>query len=142
LCAKPIPGGAHRGWRTFLYFAAVDAVAAGGWLAARPGDLLALLHLAPHSDALLLGHVLGVLWLGHALALIRAAARPADHGGLVLLPLLGRLLALGLWLWLLGTERVQVPRLPLFALIAHDAVWLPGFVAVLRRARQGDGSAG
>jgi hypothetical protein len=138
---RALPGGTPCVWRAFLGLAAVDAAAAGGWLAARPGDLLALLGLPTSDDALLLGRLLGLLWLGHAPALVLAAVRRARYGGLVWLPLLGRVLAVGLWLWLLGTDRVQVPRLPLVGLIAHDAVWLPGLLGFLwsvrRECRQG-----
>jgi hypothetical protein len=124
-----------RGWRAFLLLAAVDAAGAGAWLAARPGDLLAFLGQPPNDDALLLGRILGILWLGHALALVLAAVRPRDFGGLVWLPLLGRGLTIGLWLWLLGTDRVQVPETPLLALIVHDVIWQPGFVRFLWSAR-------
>jgi hypothetical protein len=119
------------GLRALLYLAAVDSAVAGGWLLARPGDLLDLLRLPLLSDAILLERVLGALWLGHAVCLVLAAVRPGVRGELVLLPLLGRTLAVGLWFWLLGTERVQVPVQPLLVLLGHDMIWLPGFIGFL-----------
>jgi hypothetical protein len=72
------------------------------------------------------------------------AWRPAEWGALALAPLSGRLLGGGVWLFLLGTDRIDVPDGPLVILIVHDAVaaailaasLIHFWVYVLRHARE------
>jgi hypothetical protein len=125
--------------RSLLLVAAADSFAAGAWAVLRPEALFALLGTPASADALSLWRLLGVLLVGQGLCLIPAAWRPADCGGLVLVPLSGRLLLCGAWLWLLGTPRVSLPPAPLRLLLLHDAAWLPVFLGFLgaRRLRQG-----
>jgi hypothetical protein len=103
--------------------AATDNVAYGGWAIAHPGGLFGLLGIIPSPDALLLWRVLGAVLVGQAWCLVAAARRPA-HRGLALVALSGRALLGSLWLWLLGTDRVVLPRESLLALLAHEGVWL------------------
>jgi hypothetical protein len=121
--------------RPLLVVAALDSLLAGVWALAYPAGLFALLGMTPPRDAFL-WQVLGGLSLAHALCLALAAWRPGDYAGLVLVPLIGRALQCGLWLWLLGTDRVLLPAGPLTGLLVHDAVWLPLFAAFLFAARR------
>jgi hypothetical protein len=121
--------------RATLALAALDSAASGGWALLRPAQVYELLNLKPPGDAFLLS-ALGALLVLHALCLLAATARPAEWGGLVWVPLLGRLLNMGVWLWLLGSERVAVAVQPALLLLAHEALWLPGFVVVLVIQRQ------
>jgi hypothetical protein len=121
--------------RLLLLLAAVDSAAAGAWALARPADLFALLGAAPARDGLLLGRVLGALTLGHVPCLVLGSARPPRWGGLVAVPLLGRALLAGVWLWLLGTDRVSLPHRPLLLLLAHDAFWAAGCAGFLLARR-------
>jgi hypothetical protein len=132
--------------RPLLLAAALDSLLFGLWAVLRPADLFRLLDVrlpddafylwqvhvgvlsrkamgAPRvSDAFLLWQLLGLLLLVHFVFLLLAALRPASRGGLALAPLLGRALQAGLWLWLLGTDRISLPVTPLAALLAHDAL--------------------
>ena len=120
-----------RLWQVLLLLAALDAAVSGAWAALRPGDLFALLRLPPTGDGLLLCRLLGLLYLTHAVFLPLAAFVPGC-GGLALAPLLGRLLACGAWLWLLGSAgRVPASAGALLGLLAHDAVWPPLLAAFL-----------
>jgi hypothetical protein len=124
--------------RILLLLAAADSLAAGAWAVGRPDALFDLLGTPATADARSLWRLLGVLLLGQGLCLIPAAWRPADCGGLVLVPLSGRLLLCGVWLWLLGTPRVSLPPGPLRGLLLHDAAWVPVFLGFLwARRRQG-----
>jgi hypothetical protein len=112
--------------------AALDTLAVGLWALARPADLFALLQAPPLPDPLLLWQALGALSLGHVLCLGAAIVRPDPCSGLVLVPLLGRALQAGIWLWLLGSDRVQgLPRHPLTLLLIHDTFWLAVFALYL-----------
>jgi hypothetical protein len=97
---------------------------------------------------LLLWRVLGALALGQALCLGAAGVGPDRWAGLVTVPLFGRFLQAGVWLWLLGADRVSLPRRPLALLLAHDAFWLAAFAVYLavwalgRGQRRGDGGSG
>jgi hypothetical protein len=139
---------APRLCRPLLWAAALDSFLFGLWAVLRPADLFRLLDVrlpddpfylwqvhvgvlsrktmsSPRvSDAFLLWQLLGVLLLAHLVFLLLAALRPAARGGLALAPLLGRALLAGLWLWLLGTDRVSLPRAPLAGLLAHDVLVL------------------
>ena len=139
---------ASRLSRLLLWAAALDSLLFGLWAVLRPADLFRLLDVrlpddpfylwqvhvgvlsrktmsSPRvSDAFLLWQLLGVLLLAHLVFLLLAALRPAARGGLALAPLLGRALLAGLWLWLLGTDRVSLPRAPLAGLLAHDVLVL------------------
>jgi hypothetical protein len=149
-----------------LLAAALDSLLFGLWAALRPADLFRLLDVAlpadayclwqvhvgvlsrrvmssPRvSDAFLLWQLLGLLLLVHFVFLLLAALRPASLGGLALAPLLGRALQAGLWLWLLGTDRVSLPVTPLAVLLTHDILvgaglagplFLPGGARGVRR---------
>jgi hypothetical protein len=142
--------------RPLLVAAAADSLLFGLWAVLRPADLFRLLdvplpadayylwqvHLgvlsrqamsSPRvSDAFLLWQLLGVLLLVPFLFLLLAALR----GGLVLAPLLGRALLAGLWLWLLATDRVSLPRPPLAGLLAHDVLTLAALAGFLFLARR------
>ena len=139
---------ASRLSRLLLWAAALDSLLFGLWAVLRPAGLFGLLGVplpddafylwqvhvgvlsrktmsSPQiSDAFLLWQLLGVLLLAHLVFLLLAALRPAARGGLALAPLLGRALLAGLWLWLLGTDRVSLPRAPLAGLLAHDVLVL------------------
>jgi hypothetical protein len=117
--------------RALLLLAAADALAAGGWAVLWPAGLFALLQTAPTHDSLLCWRVLGALTLGHVPCLVLGAARPAVYGGLLLVPLFGRALQAGVWLWLLGSERLPLPRRPLGLLLAHDLFWLAALAGLL-----------
>jgi hypothetical protein len=121
--------------RATLGLAALDSAASGGWALLWPDQVFQFLNLRPPGDAFLLSG-LGALLVLHAVCLLAAAFRPAEWGGLVWVPLLGRLLNMGVWLWLLGSERVAVAVQPALLLLAHEALWLPGFVVVLVIQRQ------
>ena len=123
--------------RAALAMAALDSVDSGGWALLWPAQVFEFLNLKPPGDAFLLS-ALGALLVLHGFCLVAAAARPAEWGGLVWVPLLGRLLNMGVWLWLLGAGRIA--QQPALLLLAHEALWLPGFVVVLviqRRFSQG-----
>jgi hypothetical protein len=126
---QPRPG---RLWiaRATLGLAALDSAASGTWALVRPAEVFALLHLDPPGDAFLLS-ALGVLLLAHAVCLLAAAARPSEWGGIVWVPLLGRLLDMGVCGWLLGSDRVAVAVQPALLLLAHEALWIPGFAVFL-----------
>jgi hypothetical protein len=123
-------------WPAVLAAAALDSLAAGAWAVARPDDLFALIRLTPPRDAFL-WPVLGMFSLAYGVCLLVAAARPRDLAGLAWLPALGRALACGVWLWLLGTDRVQAAPGPLGLLLAHDAGWLAVLLAFLYARRRG-----
>jgi hypothetical protein len=147
--------------RPLLLATALDSLLFGLWAALRPADLFRLLDVplpadayylwqvhvgvlsrqamsSPRvSDAFLLWQLLGLLLLAHCAFLLPAVLRPASLGGLALAPLLGRALLVGLWLWLLGTDRVHLPVTPLALLLAHDAVVTAGLAAVLFLAGRG-----
>ncbi len=123
--------------RILLLLAAADSLATGACALLRPYALFDLLQTKPSDDALFLWWVFGVLLVGQGLCLVPAAWRPATCGELVIVPLSGRLLLCGVWLWLLGTTRVHLPAVPLQGLLLHDAAWLPvllGFLWVRRRS--------
>jgi hypothetical protein len=125
--------------RATLALAALDSAASGAGVLFWRDQVFALLNLKPPGDAFLLS-ALGALLVLHALCLVAAAVRPAEWGGLVWVPLFGRLLNMGVWLWLLGSDRVAIAVQPALLLLAHEALWLPGFVVVLvmqRRLSQG-----
>ncbi len=124
-----------RLWRGLILLAALDSAVVGVWAVARPADLFTLFQQPPNDDCLLLGHLLGVLYVCHALFLVLAAWRPAAFGSLVLVPLLGRLGLFGVWLWLLASGRMPTASNALLALLAHDAVWLPVFAGFLWSCR-------
>ncbi len=121
--------------RILLLLAAADSFAAGAWAVGWPDALFALLGMSAPVDARSLWRLLGGLLLGQGVCLIPAAWRPADCGGLVLVPLFGRLLLCSVWLWLLGTSRVSLPAGPLRGLLLHDALWLPLFLGFLWACR-------
>ena len=147
-------------WQMLLVLAAVDSTAAGAWALLRPDDLFRLLQCPPSADRLLLCRALGFLFLTHAPCLLLAAFRPG-FAGLTLLPLSGRLLSSGVWLWLLGACRMVAAQADpalhggpervwpwllgsgdlaavggvLTALLLHDAVWPPLLAAFLAMRR-------
>jgi hypothetical protein len=123
--------------RALLLLAAADALAAGAWAVLWPAGLFDLLETAPSPDSLLCWRVLGAFTLGHVPCLALGAARPAVCGGLLLVPVFGRALEAGVWLWLLGSERILLPRRPLGLLLAHDLFWLAALAGVLLAWRGG-----
>jgi hypothetical protein len=47
--------------------------------------------------------------------------------------LIGRSLPLGMWLWLLAQERLQLRAAPLYWLVIHDSAWVAVFTVFLIR---------
>ena len=114
---------------------AVDTLVYGGWAVAAPDDLLARLEVAgptvkwkflgkerETSDPRMLWRTMGILLLAQAAILAFAVWRPGALRSLVFAPLLGHLLPLGVWLWLLGQEHVQLSMTPLWLLTIQDGV--------------------
>ena len=158
------PSAVPRLSRPLLLVAALDSLLFGLWAVLRPADLFRLLGVplpddayyfwqvhvgvlsreamrSPRvSDAFLLWQLLGLLLLVHFVFLLSAALRPGSRGGLALAPLLGRALQAGLWLWLLGTDRVSLPRAPLAALLAHDGIVTAALAGPLFLAQRGNPS--
>ncbi len=101
---------APRLFSVLLALAALDSFAGGVWALARPGDLFEFLQVpAPADDARLLWSVLGAVGLVYGLFLVILITRPGRLGMLALAPLLGRLIGVGLWLFVLGSGRGPVP---------------------------------
>jgi hypothetical protein len=119
-----------RLWMGLLVVCALDTAVTGVWAVLRPGDLFALLQQPPDDDGFLLCRALGLLYVTQALFVILAAFRPRC-AGLALAPLLGRLLACGVWLWLMGSGRMPSAVAALLALLANDALWPPLLAAFL-----------
>jgi hypothetical protein len=81
----------------------------------------------PHDRELLL-RLLGGLALVHVVVLVILVRWPEELGPLALVPLVGRLLGTGLWLWVWATPRLHLePGRPLL-LALHEAVWVPALV--------------
>ncbi len=137
--AGPTPGA--RWLRLLLILAALDCLLAGTWAILRPDDLFTRLNLPVTMDGRLLCRALGALTLGYVPCLVPAALWPRRWGGLVVVPLLGRTLLAGVWLWLLHADRVHPSPESLHWLLIHDAVWLPVFalflVGAARTAKSG-----
>jgi hypothetical protein len=119
-----------RFWFPLLVLSAGDALLSGGWLLLRPEDLFAWLQV-PTSMDVILWRLLGLLNLGHGACLILAAYWPEIWAGLTLAPLVGRLLQIGVWLWVLHSEQAAASGIALGWLIAHDALWLPLWLGFL-----------
>ena len=131
----------ERLFQVVLAVASMDSVAYGLWAIVWPHDLFNRLDLEARdpvnwklfgvgletADHILLWRALGVLFLSQALILAIAAWRPSAYGALVTSALIGRLLPLGMWFWLIGTERVQLRAAPLYFLAIHDGVWIVVF---------------
>jgi hypothetical protein len=83
------------------------------------------------EDRQLLWRALGAALLFQGLCLFAAAVRPVPFRSVLYVPLFGRGLLVGLWLWLLASDRLVLPRGPLLVMLAHDALWLPGLIACL-----------
>lgn len=113
-----------------LLLTALDSAALGLWAVVRPDDLFAWLELTPPRDVVL-WRALGTLAVAHALILCMLVVWPEGFGPLVLVPLIGRALSLGGWLFLLGTDRVRPATTPLGVLAVNDAVALAVLVAFL-----------
>ncbi len=119
----------------FLFLVAgLDSLALGCWSLARPGGLFALLDLTPPHDVFL-WPALGGLNLAHAGFLALAARRPAE-AGFAWVTVIGRALQCGVWLFLLGTDRVRAAPLPLALLAGHEVVILAVLAAGLVAARR------
>jgi hypothetical protein len=132
---KSFPEGCLPGrwlYRVLFALATVDSLVIGLWAVARPADLLGFLNVpdltaAANHDRLLLWRVLGLLGLCHALFLGIVVWRLEEAATLVLVPLVGRLLGVAVWLWALASERSRLPQTPLLLLALHDALWTPAF---------------
>jgi len=132
-------------WLRLLFAAAaLDCFGIGLWAVAQPRGVFELLQLPalpepqdvsnplkPPRDRLFLWQLLGQLSLVHGALLIALLYRPREYGGLVAVPLIGRTLQTGLWLWLLGSERVTPRVEPLIGLAVHDTIWLLVFAGFL-----------
>jgi hypothetical protein len=151
-------------WRGVLLLAAIDALAWGLAWGTDPGRLFPRLGMEPRHDSrawqLLvrrgtapdridtprdagLWHLLALISVAHAGFLALAAWRPYSLGGLVVVPLIGHVLGVVLWLWALATaytfppERVTIKDpAALWTFVAHDALWLPLLVAFLILSRR------
>jgi hypothetical protein len=128
-------------FRAILWLTALDSLLLGLWALTRPGDLCALLQIAPPRDPdALLWPLNGALTLTHAYCLLLAFARPGRNVGLVLPPLIGRALLAAVWLWLLAAGHGGA--WPLGWLALHDAVVVGLYAGCLaygwriRRARE------
>ncbi len=115
--------------RAFLGLVALESLLTGLWSIFLPDGLFRLLEMSPRDVILWRG--LGLLLLSHVPCLILAGWRPAVWRYLALVPLLGRALLAGLWTWLLCTDRVVLPRAPLYGLLGLELVWLPGLAWTL-----------
>src|SRR6266852_6458251 len=107
----------QRFFQVVLLVAAVDCLVYGLWALFRPEGVFEWLQFATHkaiswklfkvqmesADEVLLWRTVGVLLLAHAALVILAAWRPRSLFSLLWVPLIGRGLLLGLWLWLLGS---------------------------------------
>ena len=109
-------------YRALFVLAALDSFGWGSWAVLRPADLFAWLQTSPPHDVLL-WQVLGLLTIMQGAFLVAAGTWPESMGPLVLVPLAGRLLAAGTWLWLLGTDRVHLPAARLTILAVRDGLW-------------------
>jgi hypothetical protein len=116
-------------WRLLLLLAALDTLGCGLCATVEPSSLFTFLGM-PLSldippDRLQLWWALGFVALAHAVFLAILTWRPEAHGPLALVPLIGRAIPVGLWLWAGCTARLEWPsRVPPFVLAAHEAVWL------------------
>jgi hypothetical protein len=108
----------------FLTGAALDTLGFGLWGFVRPGDLLALLDAASTPDALFMLRSLAALHTAHVTAFVLLVLPAVRSAGLLVGPLLDRTLLIGLWAWLLGTDRVRLAPAVLRLLLTHDALWL------------------
>jgi hypothetical protein len=111
-------------WQVFLTIAALDVWAVGVWAVLRPDDLFHFLHCPANDDGLVLCRLLGCLNLMYAPCFILAAFRPVGCGGLALAPLVGRMVSVGPWVWLLASGPLSSPANGvLLGLAVHDALW-------------------
>jgi hypothetical protein len=120
--------------RIIFLVAALDSLVATAWSLSRPNALFSLLDLTTPQDAFL-WPVLGGLSLAHA-AFLLVAARQKTDAGFAWVAVIGRAVQCGLWLWLLGTDRVHAAPLPLALLVGHDAVILALVAAGIVLARR------
>jgi hypothetical protein len=135
----------QRFFQVVLLLAAVDCLVYGLWASLRPEGVFEWLQCGTHkaiswklfkaqiesADEVLLWRTVGVLILAHAVLVVLAGWRPRSLVSLVWVPLIGRGLMLGLWLWLLGSDRVEMARLPLWVLAGHEVAVLVLFGVVL-----------
>jgi hypothetical protein len=117
-------------FRALFVLAAGDSFLGGLWAVVRPGDLFAFLQ-TPAPREVILWQVLGGLALVHGVVLLILVRQPEAYAPLVLVPLLGRLLEAGIWLWLLHLDRLRLPAGPLRLLLGHAAFWPPVFAGFL-----------
>jgi hypothetical protein len=124
-----------------LGLAAIDTLMMGACAAGWPAALFTFLEVPGSPDGLWLCWALGCLLLTQAAALLVAALWPARQGALVLFPLSGRALLCGIWLWLLGVDRITLPAGRLRLLLVHDAIWLLVFILFLLVRRSASASS-
>ena len=117
--------------KILLLLGALDSAAMGALGLIYPFILFDFLQIAPNNDGLLLCRLVGALFLTHGPVLFLAAGQPRVYGGLTLAPFFGRILSCGVWLWLLASTHTTADHAALFALLIHDAVWLPIFAGFL-----------
>jgi hypothetical protein len=131
-----------------LGLAALDSIVVGAWAISRPSDVflwLQLPELPPGTpkDRLLLWSILGAISLVYALFLVILICWPDRLGPLALPALVGRLIGCGVWLFAMGTDRVDLPKRPCLILAGHDLFWvlvLAAFLIIWWRAWRGAGS--
>jgi hypothetical protein len=145
----------QRFFQVVLLLAAVDCLVYGLCALFRPEGVFEWLQFGTHkaiswklfkaqiesADEVLLWRIVGVLLLAHAVLGFLAAWRPRSLVSLVWVPLIGRGLLLGLWLWLLGSERVELAMNALWVLMGHDGAVLILFGMVLTWSGFSRGSA-
>jgi hypothetical protein len=118
-------------YRGLVLLAALDSTLLGLWALTRPGGLFSLLQLSWPQDGIV-WPLVGGLSLAHAVCLLLIVYRPRHYAGLAVVPLIGRSLLAGVWLWLLAARRAPGAQTVLIGLAAHDfvmAVLCGGFLA-------------
>jgi hypothetical protein len=120
-----LPG--RNGYRALLLGLAVDTLRGGLWMLFQAEALLsflqapAVLEGQPH-DARLLLHLLGLLAVSQVVFLGMVLWRPETWGSVAVVPLFGRLLGVGLWLWLSASERSTLSQGAMSLFLVPDVI--------------------